>query len=107
MDLFEFLRRISDERRLQLVVIGGHAVNALGYSRTTFDLDLLIRKEDRAPWQAAFHELGYSVFRETESFVQLAPPLKGMWPIDLMLVNEATFSGIRADASETNFPVSV
>ena len=103
MDLFQFLRDLSDARRLEFVVIGGHAVNALGYSRTTLDLDLLVRREDATAWKHALGELGYTVSGETNAFVQLAPPLRGMWPVDLMLVNQTTFSGIVAEASDYSF----
>ena len=103
MDLFQFLHDLSATRHLEVVVIGGHAVNALGYSRTTLDLDLLVRKSDSETWKDSFRELGYAVLREIEAFVQLSPPLQGMWPVDLMLVNDATFSGILAEASEVRF----
>jgi hypothetical protein len=71
MDLFQFLHDVSATRHLELVVIGGHAVNALGYSRTTLDLDLLVRKSDSEAWKNPFRELGYAVLRETDAFVQL------------------------------------
>jgi predicted nucleotidyltransferase len=99
MDLFEVLHRLSEEHRLEFIVIGGHAVNALGYSRTTLDLDLLVRGSDAPAWKSLLTELGYTITNETAAFAQLAPPLHGMWPIDLMLVNEATFAGMLAEAS--------
>jgi predicted nucleotidyltransferase len=103
MELFGLLRDISEAHRLKFVVIGGHAVNARGYSRTTLDLDLLVPKRDSEIWKNALGQVGYTVGSETSAFVQLTPPLHGLWPIDLMLVNETTFAGVWAEASEFLF----
>ena len=39
------------ERGLPFVLAGGHAVIAHGHPRNTFDIDLIIRRADRAPWE--------------------------------------------------------
>lgn len=73
------------------MVIGGLAVNFYGYSRETADVDLLICRTQNTKWLKAFTDLGYTVDRDAGTFVQLAPPRQAEWPVDLMLVNEATF----------------
>ena len=103
MNLFEILHRLSEDYRLPFVVIGGHAVNALGYSRQTLDLDLMVRRADRDAWLAALAGIGYGLDRDGEVFLQLAPGLRGMWPIDLMLANERTFDGVFAESTTREF----
>ena len=51
----------------------------------------LIPRDARANWLSFFLELGYSLFREQGAFIQLSPPKQGAWPVDLMMVQEATF----------------
>ena len=47
--------------------------------------------------------LGYRVFHEHPAFLQLTPPSPDHWPIDLMLVDEATFAGLLAEARDADF----
>jgi hypothetical protein len=42
--------------------------------------------------------LGYVVKHEQGTFAQFQPPITGMWPVDLMLVNDATFNKVHAQA---------
>lgn len=92
MGLFQTINREAQSRKLRFVVIGGLAVNLHGYSRDTADLDLLISRDERSSWLTVFGELFYGIFRDEDAFLQLSPPLKGAWPVDLMLVSEATFA---------------
>lgn len=100
MDLFEVLKREGDRRGLRFVMIGGFAVSAYGYSRTTGDIDILVARQESAAWSGILGDLGYSVHSEGAAFLQLSPPLQEMWPVDLMLVNEPTFENFWAHARE-------
>ena len=91
MELFVTIEQRSQDGGLQCLVIGGLAVNFYGYSRETADIDLLISRNQQADWRKLFSDLNYTVDRDAGTFVQLAPPTEGEWPVDLMLVNEATF----------------
>ena len=91
MGLFEAIDLEARKRELQFLVIGGLAVNFHGYSRDTADLDLLIHHDAREQWFSLFAELGYSVYRDEDAFIQLSPPKEGAWPVDLMRVREPTF----------------
>ena len=77
---------VADDRR-----IGGLAVIHYGYPRDTGDLDLLVLADRREQWLAVFGELQYAVSQDKNTFIQLSPPTVGAWPVDLMLVREATF----------------
>jgi len=91
MEFFPALEEEARKRNLQFLVIGGLAVNFYGYSRDTADLDLLICRDRATTWRELFSDSGYTVDRDAESFIQLAPPKQGEWPVDLMLVAESTF----------------
>ena len=100
MNIFELLDRESRARSLSFLIIGGHAVNAYGYSRFTKDLDLVIRCEQRTQWLRSLEANGFSVHRDAGTFLQLTPPPDCKWPLDLMLVNESTFANLSRDAQE-------
>jgi hypothetical protein len=91
MGFFQDIEKEARNRKLDFLIIGGLAVIFHGYTRDTADLDLLIRKSDRAGWIEAFSRMGYTLEAERENFVQLAPPTEGAWPVDFMLVKDETF----------------
>ncbi len=96
-----FLTTISKlirEKNLHALMIGGHAVTALGHPRATFDLDLLIPRSAAEIWKTELAQLSYLPFSESSNFIQLEAthnfPLP---PIDLMLIDDAVFHAILAD----------
>ncbi len=74
MNVFEILDQESRAADLPFLIIGGHAVNAYGYSRLTKDLDLLIRKTDRDTWLKILTQRDFTVFRDEGTFLQFSPP---------------------------------
>jgi hypothetical protein len=83
---------------LPFVLGGGHAVITHNFPRSTFDLDLIVRRNDRERWLNLVQEIGYQFYREGPTFLQFNAPGADSFPLDLMLVNEDTFSKLRADA---------
>ncbi|HXE41462.1 MAG TPA: hypothetical protein VN516_00455 [Candidatus Baltobacteraceae bacterium] len=100
MNFFETIDAETRKRKLQFLVIGGHAVNLYGYSRETADLDFLICADNRAEWLKLFSQLDYKIFNDGGNFLQLASDGKSAWPIDLMLVQEKTFKPMFAVSRE-------
>ena len=100
MNIFAMLSRESTARCLPFLIIGGHAVNAYGYSRLTRDLDVLVNGEQRQAWLAALEHNGFSLHHDGGSFLQMNPPADCEWPLDLMLVNAPTFANLYRDARE-------
>ena len=81
--------------RVPFLVIGGHAVIALGHVRATFDYDFLTGESHRHELNAVFEDLGYTLFAASGPFVQwTAPP--GLPPVDIMVVDDATFGKLEA-----------
>lgn len=101
MGLFQQISVEGRRRDLPFLIVGGLAVNFYGYSRDTADLDLLIAQGARGRWLEVLSELGYTIYKDREVFVQLSPPREGAWPVDLMLVREPTFRQIHATGVKT------
>lgn len=83
------------------MLVGGNAINLYAYRRTTFDVDLLVRENDRKPWIAFFEKHGFAVFHATANFVRLrfgADPT-GALPVDLMLADKETLGKVFADGN--------
>jgi hypothetical protein len=94
--LFSDIKSKAAEQGLDFLVIGGIAVIFHGYARDTADLDILIRRRQRAAWMKIFTDMGYGLERDAEVFIQLNPPRAGAWPVDLMLVEDASFEPMLA-----------
>jgi hypothetical protein len=98
MNVFGAITQAAEKRGLAFLLAGGHAVIAHGHPRNTFDIDLIIRRADRAPWEDLVRNLEYSFHREGPTFLQFNPPQTGMLPLDLMMVGDDTFTKLMADA---------
>ena len=96
MGLFQQISLEAKTHELRFLVIGALALNFHGVSRDTADLDLLIERDARGRWVDFFLGLGYVIYRDRDVFIQLTPPSQGAWPVDLMLVSEATFRAMLA-----------
>jgi putative nucleotidyltransferase-like protein len=83
---------------IPFLLAGGHAVITHGFARSTFDLDLIVRRSDREKWLTVAHDLGFQLYREGPAFVQFNHPNADSFPLDLMFVNEETFAKLRRDA---------
>jgi hypothetical protein len=82
---------------LEAVLVGGNAINLHSYSRTTFDLDLLVRETDCERWLSYFRSHGYGPVHRTANFVRLrftAAPAEAL-PVDLMVADAHTFATIQ------------
>lgn len=104
-DIFAAVAEASEKQGLPLLVIGGHAVNAYGYLRTTVDADFLVCSDDFAAWRQVFESLGYQWQEQTEAFAKLLPPQTDppSQPVDVMLVSPETFAKLREDRRELDF----
>ena len=88
----------ATRENLPFLLSGGHAVIAHGFPRSTFDLDLIVRRNDREKWLSLTNKLTYAFYREGPTFLQFNAPNKDSFPLDLMLVSDDTFAKLRADA---------
>ena len=97
----EILRTISlytEEKQLPFVVIGGHAINSYGISRHTG-----VPLKDRDVWGTLMEKLNYKHGQNDSRFSRYQPQNMANWPIDIMYVNDDTFSEIYKSSREDNF----
>ena len=86
----------AETHGLDAILVGGNAVNLHSYSRTTFDVDLLVRESDCDRWLSYFRSHGYEPVHQSANFVRLhfvAAPSEAL-PVDLMLADASTFAAI-------------
>ncbi len=102
MELADFIRVGRQEPALRFLIIGGYAVAAHGHTRATFDVDFLVRREDRDAWLARLASAGLTLFGEARAFAQFTQP-QGGDGLDLMFVDETTFNQMWEAAEERDF----
>ena len=103
MSLLATIVNEANSKTLPFLVIGGHAVNAHGFSRFTKDVDFLVRRENSRAWEEMLAGWGFTAHRSESSFIQFAAPVASPQPLDLMLVNDATFATMRNAAQEIDW----
>ena len=95
-NIFETAARAAQAANREFILIGGHAVNAHGYERTTLDFDFLVPSADLPAWKAVMSGLDYRPIHETKAFAQFEPVDGDGFRIDLMLVDAPTFVKLMA-----------
>lgn len=102
MELGDFIAVGEQEPELRFLIIGGYAVGAHGHTRATFDVDFLVRREDKELWMKRILDAGLRLFAEQRTFAQFTQPERGDG-LDLMFVNEATFERLWSASEERQF----
>lgn len=98
MNVLATIATLAAEKNLLFLLAGGHAVIAHGYPRTTFDLDLIVRRRDQKAWLELAQSLEYNLHHEGPTFLQFNPAKQPALPLDLMLVNDETMTKLLAQA---------
>ncbi len=101
--IFQTATRAAQKDGLELILIGGHAVNARGYERTTLDFDFMIPAADLTAWKKILSSLGYHPIHETKAFAQFEPVGGGGFRVDLMLVDDSTFAKLLAGSEVRSY----
>jgi len=98
-DIFHRCTEAAQQAGLDFLLIGGLAVIAHGFSRTTLDVDFLLASRDLRRWDEILVKEGYRLIqreRRIDAFAQYEPPTQEGTPLDLMLVDDATFAKLLA-----------
>jgi hypothetical protein len=96
----ETLADLVEERGLHALLIGGHAVTALGFPRATYDVDLLIPETESEKWEAALFSLGLRKIHESPALLPFqAPKNCPLPPVDLMRVDSKTWDRLASDST--------
>ena len=84
-DFFKQLSKDAMDSGLEFLIVGGHAVNAYGYLRTTLDADLLISEDALAAWRSFRERRVYQCVHATDAFCWLrSADDTERFPVDLM-----------------------
>lgn len=97
MTALETITAKAREKGLRFLVVGGHAVMAHGFARSTFDLDLMIPASEREAWKSMMLELGGTLFSENAVFMQFSAT-DSLPATDLMQSKEETFAKLWQEA---------
>jgi len=96
-DIFQTCTDAAVAAGLEFLLIGGHAVNARGYERTTLDIDFLIATRDLQAWSGILEQADYRLVTENiKAFAQFEPREGEGFRVDLMLVDDGTFAKLLA-----------
>lgn len=98
MNQVVIIARAAQGYGIPFLLAGGHAVITHGFARSTFDLDLIAKQSDREKWLQLASSAGYELYHESPAFLQFNAAAEGSFPLDLMLVNDATFAKMQAAA---------
>jgi hypothetical protein len=98
-DIFQICVDAAAAANLDFLLIGGHAVNAHGFIRTTTDFDFLLASRDLRAWSEVLDRSGYHLVapeRPIQAFAQFQPGEADGFRVDLMLVGDETFAKLVA-----------
>ena len=102
MNLPQIIQLSQRPTPLGYLIIGGYAVAAHGFTRPTFDVDFLVRREDLEMWKVRLAEAGLALVSERSAFAQFSLPDSNEG-LDLMLVDSQTFERMRTSAITVDF----
>jgi hypothetical protein len=94
-DIFQICVDAAGATGLDFLLIGGHAVNAHGFIRTTTDFDFLLANRDLRPWSEVLQGAGYRLVAPEQpirAFAQFQSSDPKGFRVDLMLVDDPTFA---------------
>ena len=100
MSVVANISREAAKNNLSFLLIGGYAVLAHGFVRTTGDIDFLVRKSQIADWQKLLEGLKFSVKFSGPTFLQFDPPPEEKLPLDLMFVTDENFDPMFSAAKQ-------
>lgn len=103
MEILRSIALYTESRDMPFLLIGGHAINAYGFSRNTGDLDLLICRDAKDDWTQLLERLQYEGGQNDSRFARFRPKNLDNWPIDLMLVDSETFQKMLTESTEQEF----
>ncbi len=90
---------------MPFLLIGGHAVNVYGVQRQTGDIDLIVKSSQRKAWEDLFLKIRYQSDQSDSRFIRYRPDTIAAWPIDLMLVDDETFTKLYSESRVTDLGV--
>lgn len=100
LELIERIAQDAGKRGMDFLLIGGQAINHLGYQRFTLDVDFMGHECTRDGWEQLMTGYGYFMSVRTPAFHQYVHGTPGRPQVDVMFVNDRTWRRMRGEASE-------
>ncbi len=100
---FEIIADEFERASIRYLLVGGHAVNQYAESRHTVDIDVAIHEADLPRVLPLMKRHGYEDIENMSSFTRLRHESRRLPDIDLMLLDEETFSKLLAEAATVKF----
>jgi hypothetical protein len=93
-DVLRTLADFFERERIPFALIGGLAMQSLGYSRFTRDADFVVGRENRDATVAFLQSVGYETLHVSEGYSNHLHAEKAFGRVDLMYVDPATASAL-------------
>ena len=100
MEVLRTLVFAAESQNLEMLLIGGHAINFYGLSRQTGDLDLIVKLSQKNEFLEILKKLKYTKSQDDNNFTRHKPAELGEWPIDLMYVDDQTFASLYKNSTQ-------
>jgi len=100
--IFDVVARQLPAAGVDFLMIGGHAVNYYGYSRTTVDVDFMIASSQVSVVRSVMKAAGFVNVSESENVVFFNHPQK-IFRVDFLRVNEETMKTLVAGARKVEY----
>ncbi len=97
---------LANREGREFLIIGGLCVTLYGVERLTRDIDLLIPERDALAWRLMLERLGYRFIHGTHAFQQFEGLDLERPPLDLMLVDDATWGKLDTRARTVTLDAS-
>jgi len=91
-EIFDLLLRIQNRSGIQLLLIGGWALQAHGYSRQTLDVDCMTAADNDVLVGEDLAKAGFECFDEMSAFRRFRHRVDPFLVLDVMRVNAGTFA---------------
>lgn len=100
LNIFDLLAKEFKKANIPFVLIGGFAVNYYKVSRFTGDVDILIDERNFKKVLPLLEQAGYKEVTKQHLFARFVNDDLNFMDLDLMFVDEKTFSGILREGKE-------
>ena len=101
-ELFDKLSVEFERVKIPFLLIGGYAVNAYGYSRTTQDVDFMIASSDYGRAKEIVQRLGYRQYVHKDLCARFVDHENEWPPLDLVFVDQETFQNVVKEAKSVD-----
>ena len=94
----QILSDITRSQSLELLLVGGYALQAYGVARQTMDVDCLVKANDSGRLDESLRNAGYKSAGKTENFHRYRSDSIYLMDVDVLFVDSETMGKLLKDA---------